>query len=95
MNYYDLLGVSKNASDKEIKTAFRKLAAKHHPDKGGDHKKFTELNEAYQILSDPEKKSMYDQFGTVDPQQAGFSQGFGPGGFTGNGNFQDVMQRLD
>ena len=94
MNYYDLLGVSKNASDKQIKTAFRKLAAKHHPDKGGDHKKFTDLNEAYQVLSDPEKKSMYDQFGTVDPQQAGFSQGFGPGGFTGNGNFQDIFDQM-
>lgn len=90
MDYYDLLGVSRTASDKEIKTAFRKLAAKHHPDKGGDHKKFTELNEAYQVLSDPQKKQMYDQFGTVDPQQAGFQEQ----GFSGFGNINDVFQEM-
>jgi len=77
MDYYDLLGVSRNASDKDIKTAFRKQAAKHHPDKGGDHKKFTQLNEAYQVLSDPQKKQMYDQYGTADPQQANPFQGGG------------------
>ena len=98
MDYYELLGVSRNASEKEIKTAFRKLAAKHHPDKGGNHKKFTELNEAYQVLSDPKKKQMYDQFGTADPQQAGFQQqgfegpgGFGPGGFEFNGDMNDLF----
>jgi len=91
MDYYELLGVSRNASEKEIKTAFRKLAAKHHPDKGGDHKKFTELNEAYQVLTDPEKKSMYDQFGTADPQQAGYQQqGFD---FHGGG-FQDIFEQF-
>ena len=87
MDYYELLGVSRNASEKEIKTAFRKLAAKHHPDKGGDHKMFTELNEAYQTLTDPEKKAMYDQFGTSDPQQQG-QYGFN------TGNFQDMFSQM-
>lgn len=90
MNYYDVLGVTRNASEKDIKNAFRKLAAKHHPDKGGDHKKFTELNEAYQTLTDPKKKQMYDQFGTADPQQAGFQQQ----GFSGFGGFEDIFSDL-
>ena len=77
MDYYDILGVSRNASAKEIKTAFRKKAAKHHPDKGGDDSKFKQINEAYQTLNDPQKKQMYDQYGTSDPQQAGMNnQGF-------------------
>jgi len=95
MDYYELLGVSRDASEKDIKNAFRKLAAKHHPDKGGDHKKFTQLNEAYQTLTDPKKKQMYDQFGTADPQQAGFQQqgfgGFGPGNFEFNGDMNDLF----
>ena len=74
MDYYDILGVGRNASSKEIKTAFRKKAAEHHPDKGGDDSKFKQVNEAYQTLSDPRKRSTYDQFGTSDPQQAGFRQ---------------------
>ena len=69
MDYYDILGVSKSANDQELKTAFKKKAMQYHPDKGGDHKYFTELNEAYQALSDPQKKAMYDQYGTIDPQQ--------------------------
>ncbi len=89
MDYYDSLGVSRNASEKEIKTAFRKLAAKHHPDKGGDHKKFTQLNEAYQVLSNPEKKAMYDQYGTTEAPQ-----GFGPNGFQGTGGFQDMFSQM-
>tara|TARA_B100001057_G_scaffold426346_1_gene450344 strand:- start:1198 stop:2022 length:825 start_codon:yes stop_codon:yes gene_type:complete len=83
MDYYEKLGVSRNASDKEIKNAFRRLAAKHHPDKGGDHKYFTELNEAYQALSDPQKKATYDQYGTIDPQQ---QHPFQQGGFSFDGN---------
>jgi len=90
MDYYDRLGVSRNASEKEIKTAFRKLAAKHHPDKGGDHKKFTELNEAYQTLTDPQKKQMYDQFGTADPQQAGFNPN-GQEFHFNSGNMEDIF----
>ena len=93
MDYYDLLGVSKNASEKDIKTAFRKLAAQHHPDKGGDQKKFVEIKEAYETLKDPQKKQMYDQFGTADPQQAGFQQqGFGgPGNFEFNGDINEMF----
>ncbi|MEK7061753.1 MAG: molecular chaperone DnaJ [Patescibacteria group bacterium] len=65
MDYYEVLGVTKNASQDEIKKAFHKLAHKYHPDKGGDEKKFKELNEAYQVLSNTEKRSQYDQFGKV------------------------------
>ena len=60
---YETLGVNKGANEKEIKKAFRKLAMKYHPDKGGDEHKFKEINAAYQILSDPKKRANYDQFG--------------------------------
>ena len=63
-DYYKTLGVDKNASKEEIKQAFRKLAHQHHPDKGGDEKKFKEINEAYSILSNDEKRQQYDQFGS-------------------------------
>jgi len=62
-NYYDILGVKKTATADEIKKAFRKLARKHHPDAGGDEEKFKELNEAYETLSDKEKREAYDQYG--------------------------------
>lgn len=62
-DYYKILGVEKNADDKTIKKAFRKLAQKHHPDAGGSEEKFKEINEAYEVLSDPEKRQVYDQFG--------------------------------
>jgi len=65
MDYYELLGVAKSATQDEIKKAFHKLAHKHHPDKGGDEKKFKEINEAYQVLSDKTKRAQYDQFGRV------------------------------
>jgi len=86
-NYYDILGISKNASEEEIKKAFRKLAHKYHPDKGsGDEKKFKEINKAYQVLSDKEKRSQYDQFGqTFDGGGAGPGQGQGFGGFDFSG----------
>ncbi|MEK6897592.1 MAG: DnaJ domain-containing protein, partial [Nanoarchaeota archaeon] len=77
MNYYEVLGVSKTASQDDIKKAFHKLAHKHHPDKGGDEKKFKEINEAYQILSDKEKRAQYDQFGRVFDNN-GFSASGGP-----------------
>src|SRR3989344_5601785 len=73
MDYYQTLGVQKGASQDDIKKAYRKLAHQHHPDKkSGDEKKFKEVNEAYQVLSDPKKRTQYDQFGS-----AGFGQGFG------------------
>ena len=65
MDYYQILGVPKNASSEEVKRAYYKLAHKYHPDKGGDEKKFKEVNEAYQILSNKEKRSQYDKFGRV------------------------------
>ena len=63
MDYYDLLGVSRQASAKELKSAFKKKSMEHHPDRGGDEEKFKQINEAYQNLSDPQKRQMYDQFG--------------------------------
>ncbi len=77
-NYYNILGVKKNASQDDIKKAFRKLAHQHHPDKkSGDEAKFKELNEAYQALSNPQKRAQYDQFGST------FEQARGQGGFSG------------
>jgi len=84
-NYYDILEISKGASQEEIKKAYRKLAHQYHPDKGGDEKKFKEINEAYQVLGNPQKKAQYDQFGrTFD---GGGAQGFGQEGFEGFSGF--------
>ncbi len=86
-DYYKILGVDKNASDDEIKKAYRKLAHKYHPDKpGGNTEKFKEINEAYQVLSDKTKRQQYDQFGKTFEQagrQGGFGGGQGFGGFEG------------
>ncbi len=82
-NYYDVLGVKRDATDDEIKKAFRKLAAKNHPDRGGDEKKFAEISEAYTTLSDPKKRKEYDQllmFGGIPG--SGFGGGPGRGGYT-------------
>lgn len=77
MDYYEVLGVTKAASQDEIKKAFHKLAHKYHPDKGGDEKKFKEVNEAYQVLSDEKKRAQYDQFGrTFDGAGGGPGQGW-------------------
>jgi curved DNA-binding protein len=64
-DYYEILGVPRSASTDEIKKAYRRLALKYHPDRGGDHDKFKEINEAYQVLSDPQKRAQYDQFGST------------------------------
>ena len=86
MDYYQILGITKNASQEEVKKAFHKLAHKYHPDKGGDEKKFKEINEAYQVLSDTQKRQKYDQFG------AGFEQMAGGGGGAGGGDFNWAWQ---
>ena len=85
-NYYDILGISKAASADDIKKAYRKQAHEHHPDKGkGNEAKFKQINEAYQVLSNPEKRSQYDQYGqTFDQAQRNGSAGFA--GFGGQGN---------
>lgn len=86
-DYYETLGVNKGASKEEIKKAFHKLAHKYHPDKnGGDDKKFKEVNEAYQVLSDDKKRGNYDQFGSADMGGFGGGQQQG-GGFGGFGGF--------
>jgi DnaJ-class molecular chaperone len=72
MNPYNTLGVQKNASDSDIKRAYRKLAMENHPDKGGDANRFADISNAYETLKDPQKRSAYDHYGTADPQQQGF-----------------------
>jgi molecular chaperone DnaJ len=87
-DYYDILGVAKSAADADIKKAYRKLAMKYHPDKGGskeDEEKFKEANEAYSVLSDASKRKQYDQFGHMNPNGAG--NGSGPGGYQQYGGF--------
>ena len=83
-DFYEVLGVSKTATDEEIKKAYRKLAKKYHPDMNpGDKEaeaKFKEVNEAYEVLSDKDKRAKYDQFG-----HAGVDPNFGAGGYGGGG----------
>ena len=95
-NFYDVLGVQKNASEDEIKKAFRKLAVKYHPDNGGDENKFKEISEAYETLSNPDKRREYDQllmYGGIPGQgAAGGAAGVNIGDilnsmFSGNGAF--------
>ena len=101
-DYYDLLGVEKTASENDIKKAYRKLAMKYHPDKYSNasekekkeaEEKFKEVNEAYQVLSDPDKRSKYDRFGHAAFENGGGGAGgFGGfGGFEGFGNAEDIF----
>ena len=110
-DYYEVLGVAKNADEKTIKKAYRKMAKKYHPDTNAGNpdaeKKFKEVTEAYSVLSDPEKKKMYDQFGHAafdqsaggSYQGSGFGNGFqgfksGPGGYQEyhfTGNADDIF----
>ncbi|MCK5920328.1 MAG: DnaJ domain-containing protein, partial [Methylococcales bacterium] len=89
-DFYEILGVAKNASGAELKKAYRRLAMKHHPDRNPDdgaaEAKFKEAKEAYEILSDSQKRAAYDQFGHagVDPQS-------GAGGFGGGSSFSDIF----
>jgi len=88
---YTILGVSRNASSEDIKKAYRKLAHQHHPDKSsGDESKFKELNEAYQVLSDPKKRANFDNFGFAY-NDGGFPGGGQSGGSYDFGNFWDIF----
>lgn len=94
-DYYETLGVDRDASPEQIKKAFYKLAQKYHPDAGGDEEMFKQVNEAYEVLSDPEKKAQYDRFGAVGDyagQQAGGWQGnpFAGGSPFGGGSYRST-----
>ena len=98
-NYYDILGLKRDATQDDIKKAFRKLAAKYHPDAGGDEEKFKEVSEAYTTLSDPEKRREYDQllmFGGIPGADFGGSGGRNRGGYTytGGTDWSDIFENI-
>lgn len=88
--FYDLLGVSTSSTVEEIKTAYRKKALQNHPDKGGDPKKFQDISEAYSVLSDPKKRSMYDRFGSAGLEASSSPTDMGGFPFP----FQDIMSQM-
>jgi len=98
-DYYELLGVERSVDEKELKSAFRKMAMKHHPDRNPDDKlaeaKFKEIGEAYEVLKNPQKRAAYDQFGHAAFE--GGNGGFGPGGMgggMGSGGFSDIFEDI-
>ena len=95
-DYYEILGVSRSADEKELKSAFRKLAMVHHPDKNpGDseaERKFKELNEAYEMLKDPQKRAAYDRYGHAAFEHGGM--GNAGGGMGGGGGFSDIFEDI-
>ena len=98
MDYYSTLGLNKNATQDDIKKAYKKMSMQHHPDRtGGDDAKFKEINEAYQTLNDPQKKQMYDQFGSTDPRQHQYRSGdfeFNFGGSPFSGGMDDIFAQF-
>ena len=101
-DYYEVLGLKKGASENDIKRAYKRLASKHHPDKNQGSKeaeeKFKEINEAYEVLGDSQKRVMYDQYGHAAFEQGGGGaggfggfEGFSSGGF---GGFEDIFSEM-
>ena len=94
-DYYDVLGLSRNATPEDVKKAFRKLAMKYHPDRnnsGDASEQFKAINEAYEVLSDQERRAMYDRFGHTNPQSGfGGARGFEGFGFSGFGDIFDAF----
>ncbi|MDR1684714.1 MAG: DnaJ domain-containing protein, partial [Elusimicrobiota bacterium] len=97
-DYYSILGVQRNASEGEIKSAYRKLAMKYHPDRNPSAdaaQEFRRVNEAFEVLSDGQKRQMYDNYGHEGVNMGGFGQGgFGAGGFSGFGGFEDIVSSV-
>ncbi len=99
MDYYSTLGVQRNASEDEIKKAYRKLAMKHHPDRGGDEATFKKISEAYDVLSDPKKKEIFDLGGDPNQQGGQWGNSFNQGPFEfhfggGPAGMDDIFSRF-